>query len=97
MFVTVLENKPHVHESAGGFTGETVVTITHQDRSGMGDVLTVLSIELPYVVVRRECKANTMPFRYNIDTRRTSLMELKRDYVEALCPHLAATIARSTP
>jgi hypothetical protein len=91
MFVTVLENRPFVHQSEPLFGMGDVQTITHTDRSGMGDVHTVLSVELPYVVIRRESKYEHSRFSHSIDTRRTTLMELSREYVEALLPHLANT------
>ena len=88
MFVTVLENKPFIHEPL--FPSEFIETktIVNEDRSGMGDIHTILAIEIPYIVVRREGKYECSRFVYNVDTRRTTLMECSREYVEALCPFL---------
>lgn len=79
MYVTVLENEPWVHES---FLHESR-TITTIDRSGVGDVLTILAIELPFVVVRKEVQTGK-GYITSMDTRRTIFMELKQDYVDAL-------------
>ncbi len=90
LFVTVVENKPFIENSPSMF-GETQ-TITHTDRSGMGDIHTILAIDLPYIVVRREYENTSQNFNYKIDTRRTVLMELSKEYTEALCPRLAKLI-----
>lgn len=91
MFVTVLENKPFIREEPEGgmFGGGPVHTIATVDRSGMGEVHTVLAIELPFVVVRRESDYEHSRFTHSYDTRRTTFMELKPDYVKALIPKLA--------
>lgn len=78
-YVTVLENKPF--ETLSEDSLDTVQTTTIVDRSGMGEVLLVIAINLPYVVVER---CSDLNFRYTIDTRRSILMELNKDYIQAL-------------
>lgn len=87
MLVTVLENKPFETPNFNLFGGETK-TITIIDRSGMGEVHTVLAISLPFVIVRRESKHEGQEFTTQIDTRRTTLIEISREYAESLIPNL---------
>jgi hypothetical protein len=88
MFVTVIENKPFENQVMPLFGEGSVQTMTHRDRSGYGEVLSVLAVELPYVVVRSESIHAHSRYNYKVDTRRTTLMELSNDYVSALCPYL---------
>ena len=60
--------------------GTVAVQVTQDDNSGMGKVLRILAVDLPYVAVRDEQNQ----FTYSIDTRRTSLMELSHEFVTAL-------------
>jgi len=78
-YVTVLENKQF--ETLSEDSLDTVQTATIVDRSGMGEVLLVIAINLPYIVVER---CSDLNFRYTIDTRRSILMELNKDYIQAL-------------
>lgn len=78
-YVTVLENKQF--ETLSEDSLDTVQTTTIVDRSGMGEVLLVIAINLPYIVVER---CSDLNFRYTIDTRRSILMELNKDYIQAL-------------
>lgn len=78
-YVTVLENKSF--ETLSEDSLDTVQTAIIVDRSGMGEVLLVIAINLPYIVVER---CSDLNFRYTIDTRRTVLMELSKEYIEAL-------------
>jgi hypothetical protein len=78
-YVTVLENKSF--ETLSEDSLDIVQTVTRIDRSGMGEVLLILAINLPYIVVERRSNLN---FRYTVDTRRTILMELSKEYIEAL-------------
>ena len=84
MFVTVLAHLPYESQQMPLLSGD-VQTIVRTSRSGMGDVHTVISVELPYVVLKREGRSS---FVYPYDTRRTTLMELSPEYVKALCPDL---------
>ena len=96
MFVTVLENKPHIREDiVGGLLDAKILTATTQDRCGYGDVLTVLVVELPYVVVRYENKYETSRLVVQKDTRRTSFMELSDEYVLALHPYLLGEVKKN--
>jgi len=78
-YVTVLENKQF--ETLSEDSLDTVQTATIVDRSGMGEVLLVIAINLPYIVFER---CSDLNFRYIIDTRRSILMELNKDYIQAL-------------
>lgn len=78
-YVTVLENKSF--ETLSEDSLDIVQTVTRIDRSGMGEVLLILAINLPYIVVER---CSNLNFRYTVDTRRTILMELSKEYIEAL-------------
>lgn len=84
MFVTVLANLPYERQEMSLLSGD-VQTIVSNDRSGMGNVHTVLAVELPYVVLRRE---GGYSFTDSYDTRRTILMELTPEYVRAMHPKL---------
>jgi hypothetical protein len=86
MIVTVLENKPFIQQQPS-FSDSSIETIAKTDRSGMGDVHTILAVDLPYAVLRKE-ERDKSSYIYKIDTRRTFLMELDQQYVFALCPHL---------
>ena len=94
MFVTVLDNSPYTKEEVTGgvFAEAKVVTTTSHDRSGYGEVLIVLAIDLPYVAVRYEDEYESDRFVTKIDTRRTRLMELSDEYVLAMYPHLTKVI-----
>jgi hypothetical protein len=81
-YVTVLENKPF--ETFSEDLLGTVQTATTIDRSGMGEVLLVIAINLPYIVVERCSNLNSINTRRSIDTRRSILMELSKEYIEAL-------------
>jgi hypothetical protein len=78
-YVTVLENKPI--ETLSEDSLDIVQTVVRMDRSGMGEVLLIVAINLPYIVVER---CSDLNFRYTIDTRRSILMELSKEYIEAL-------------
>ena len=78
-YVTVLENKSF--ETLSEDSLDIVQTVVKMDRSGMGEVLLVVAINLPYIVVER---CSNLNFRYTVDTRRTILMELSKEYIEAL-------------
>ena len=67
---------------------EQVKTVEDTDRSGYGDVLTILAINLPYVAVRHESPYALSRFNYAIDIRRTVLSQLSDDYAKSLCPYL---------
>lgn len=86
MFVTVLDNKPYERQEAGNsvLSESQVIVTVNVDRSGMGNVHTVLAVDLPYVAMRREDSS----FVHSYDTRRTTLMELSAEYVKAICPKL---------
>jgi hypothetical protein len=92
MFITVLENLPHTHP-AEGFLGMPipdaeggVATITHEDRSGYGEVLKVEAIQLPYVLVSYPFDNILRDHVTKYDTRRTTFMELNEKYVAAMKP-----------
>ena len=65
MYITVLDNLQHKKEIEA-FEPETlsagVKTIANQDRSGMGRVLQIVAINLPYIV----CKNYDTNGNYNI-------------------------------
>lgn len=88
LFVTVLENKPIIDYSTENYGDiKTITTVNSTvNRSGMGDVLRILAVDLPYIAAKVENESRILP--YKIDTRQTILMELSEDYVKALCPHL---------
>lgn len=91
MYITVLNPAVNTRQINpmfdGGFSTE-IQTITNTDRSGMGKVLKVLAVELPYVVLLEEHKHECGKFTSSYDTREHTFMELNSDYVKALCPHL---------
>jgi hypothetical protein len=51
------------------------------DRSYKGDPLKIISIDLPYIVVKT---LNRLLHAVSLDTREVNLMILSKDYVEAL-------------
>ena len=69
-----------------------VVTTTNYDRSGCGDVLVVLAVDLPYIVVRYENEYKNSRIVVQKDTRRTNFMELSDEYVLAMHPYLSDII-----
>ena len=70
MFVTVLDNAPYTKEEVTGgvFAEAKVITTTSHDRSGYGEVLIILAIDLPYVAVRYEDEYESDRFVTKIDT-----------------------------
>lgn len=79
MMLTVLEWEPIVHEPDGYFT---TTTRTIRDNSYKGDVLEVQAVDLPFIVVKNHTGySGERPI--TLDTRRVTLMELSRDFIEA--------------
>ncbi len=76
-FITVLSHAPEESESEDNFGNIRV--IQKQEKSFIGDVLTVLAVDLPFVAVKEQ-KYNS---KYALDTRKTILMELSPEYVKA--------------
>jgi hypothetical protein len=59
----------------------------HHERSWVGDVLTVVSINLPFIACRIETQIRTPTV--TLDTRIVELVELSDEFVFARCPALA--------
>ena len=78
-YVTVLDHKPLENQSQDIYGNLQTVSVTN--RSGMGNLLSIVAINLPYVIVKQHSGLN---FQYTIDTRKTILMELNKQYIEAL-------------
>ena len=96
MHVTVLEHKalppmpnPFASMFAIPLPGEDTKTEeVFKDRSFIGDVLTVLAIDHPFIVVRKESEYAHNTYKHTIDIRHTSIMALKEEFVRSSMPHL---------
>lgn len=99
MWVTVLgyrpkEIKPAASSSLPGEEWKStgvdtgVIVVPCEDRSHMGDVLTIKAINYPYVVVQVEDKREINRYVSKVDMRRASLIKLSPEYVYELCPYL---------
>lgn len=85
--VTVLDNKPHINEDYDNFN-HTVVQTKTIDRSGMGDLLIIVAVSLPYIAAR----LHNSEYIHKYDTRRSSFMEPSVEYIQAFNPKLAQTV-----
>ena len=87
MHITVLENLPYKRE-AETFDSETftsvIKTITNEDRSGFGNVLEVIAINLPYIICKHHSRHKYSVYNCSYDTRRTKFISLNSDYIKAL-------------
>lgn len=83
MHVTVLSRKPLIRqEVVEEFGTSTIVERQITDNSGIGSVLKVLAVQLPFIAV---CDAtSSYPINYTMDTRGVTLMELNEEMVSVL-------------
>lgn len=59
------------------------------DRSYMGDVLTVLAIDNPFIVARRETgNFYDKKEKITLDLRVVGVMELSKAFIQEMCPEL---------
>jgi hypothetical protein len=79
-YLTVLENRPYTKESED-MLGMAQV-LTQEDRSGMGDIFLVIAVDLPYVALEY-VKGFLKKERVCFDTRLSTFMELKTEFVDA--------------
>lgn len=63
--------------------GNVITSSTQEDRSGKGDIMKVLAINLPYIVCLR-LNGGIKGFKQVWDTRETKFMRLDKEYIEAL-------------
>ena len=86
IYVTVLDNSPYKREIES-FEPETfggVKTLVNEDRSGMGSVLEIIAINLPYIVCKHHDKYKHSVYNSSYDTRRTRFISLNTDYVKLI-------------
>ena len=87
MCITVLNNLPYKKETEE-FEPETfttsIKTITNEDRSGMGKVLEIIAINLPYIVCKHHSIYKHDIYNCSYDTRQTKFISLNSDYMKAL-------------
>ena len=85
--VTIFDNKPHISENYDNFHN-TVVQTKAIDRSGMGDLLIIVAVSLPYIAAR----LHNSEYIHKYDTRRSTFMEPSIEYIRAFNPKLAQTV-----
>lgn len=86
MYITVLDNLPYKKETEAfdteTFTA-TVKTIINEDRSGMGRILQIIAINLPYIICKNHSQYKRDVYNSSWDTRRVKFIPLSSDYVKA--------------
>mgnify|MGYP001579776993 CR=1 FL=1 len=86
-YITILNNDSYKKETElfdPGTFSSVVKIITNEDRSGMGDVLEVIAINLPYIVCKHHSKYKHNIYNTSYDVRRTKFISLNSDYTKVL-------------
>ena len=86
MYITVLNWIPYERQEFinNPFSEESICTIRTEDNSYKGDVLEILTINVPYIVVKQHSKYASQTSNISLDTRRTKFIPLTQDYVDNL-------------